>query len=61
MDKGFADCLIPQEMSNAEINAELQISDASCGEDDSYAGLNSNRSESKHSAGICFFGLVVAS
>ncbi|XP_058089839.1 uncharacterized protein LOC131236579 [Magnolia sinica] len=32
-DKGFADCLIPQEKSNAEINAELEISDASCEED----------------------------
>lgn len=54
MDKGFADCSIPQEMSNAEINAELQISDASCGEDGSDARLNSNRLESKHSAGIYF-------
>ncbi|GAB4862111.1 hypothetical protein Ancab_037363 [Ancistrocladus abbreviatus] len=26
-DKAFADCSIPQEMSNAEINAELEISD----------------------------------
>ncbi|KAF9687177.1 hypothetical protein SADUNF_Sadunf02G0066600 [Salix dunnii] len=28
MDKAFADCSIPQEKSNAEINAELGISDA---------------------------------
>lgn len=32
-DKAFADCPIPQEKSNAEINAELEISDASCDED----------------------------
>ncbi|XP_043719371.1 uncharacterized protein LOC122667200 [Telopea speciosissima] len=32
-DKAFADCSIPQEKSNAEINAELEISDASCEED----------------------------
>ncbi|CAN6476187.1 unnamed protein product [Victoria cruziana] len=32
-DKRFADCSIPQEKSNAEINAELNISDASCDED----------------------------
>ncbi|KAF7140873.1 hypothetical protein RHSIM_Rhsim06G0088400 [Rhododendron simsii] len=50
MDKGFADCSIAQEMSNSEINAELQISDVSCGEDGSDAHLNSNRLESKHSA-----------
>lgn len=56
MDKGFADCSIAQEMSNSEINAELQISDVSCGEDGSDARLNFNRLESKHSAGICFLG-----
>lgn len=33
MDKAFADCSIPQEKSNGEINAELEISDASCEED----------------------------
>lgn len=33
MDKAFADCGIPQEKSNADINAELEISDAS-GEED---------------------------
>ncbi|XP_031489927.1 uncharacterized protein LOC116257377 isoform X1 [Nymphaea colorata] len=32
-DKRFADCSIPQEKSNAEINAELNISEASCDED----------------------------
>ncbi|XP_042475945.1 histone-lysine N-methyltransferase ASHH2-like isoform X2 [Macadamia integrifolia] len=32
-DKAFSDCSIPQEKSNAEINAELEISDASCEED----------------------------
>lgn len=28
MDTAFADCSIPQEKSNAEINAELGLSDA---------------------------------
>ncbi|XP_078434729.1 histone-lysine N-methyltransferase isoform X2 [Wolffia australiana] len=32
-DKGFADCSVPQAKSNAEINAELEISDDSCEED----------------------------
>lgn len=36
-DKALADCAIPQEMSNAEINAELGLSDAS-GEEDAYEG-----------------------
>ncbi|RDX84648.1 Histone-lysine N-methyltransferase ASHH2, partial [Mucuna pruriens] len=36
-DKAFADCAIPQEKSNAEINAELGLSDAS-GEEDAYEG-----------------------
>ncbi|KAK7351090.1 hypothetical protein VNO77_10270 [Canavalia gladiata] len=34
-DKALADCAIPQEKSNAEINAELGLSDAS-GEEDAY-------------------------
>ncbi|KAK7311510.1 hypothetical protein RJT34_09708 [Clitoria ternatea] len=34
-DEAFADCAIPQEKSNAEINAELGLSDAS-GEEDAY-------------------------
>eukprot|EP01018_Ginkgo_biloba_P019132 Gb_19296 [translate_table: standard] len=33
-NKEFADCSIPQEKSNAEINAELNISDVSCEEGD---------------------------
>ncbi|KAF6147948.1 hypothetical protein GIB67_001523 [Kingdonia uniflora] len=33
LDKAFADCSIPQEKTNAEINAELEISDGSCEED----------------------------
>ncbi|KAL3513728.1 hypothetical protein ACH5RR_026445 [Cinchona calisaya] len=33
MDKDFADCSVPQEKSDADINAELDISDASCEED----------------------------
>ncbi|CDP11932.1 unnamed protein product [Coffea canephora] len=48
MDKDFADCSIPQEKSNADINAELQISDASCEEDaDSDARLDSIKSTQK--------------
>lgn len=34
-DKAFADCAIPQEKSNAEINAELGLSEGS-GEEDVY-------------------------
>uniref|UniRef100_A0A5B6ZFR2 Histone-lysine N-methyltransferase ASHH2 n=1 Tax=Davidia involucrata TaxID=16924 RepID=A0A5B6ZFR2_DAVIN len=47
MDKAFADCSIPQEKSNAEINVELEISDASCEEDACDARLNSKRLEQK--------------
>lgn len=39
-DKAFADCSIPQEKSNSEINAELDISDASGDEDASVTRLN---------------------
>ena len=53
MDKDFADCSIPQEKSNADINAELQISDASCEEDaDSDARLDSVKSTQKQQKGI---------
>ncbi|KAK4751982.1 hypothetical protein SAY87_020780 [Trapa incisa] len=45
LDKRFADCSIPQEMSNADINAELELSDYSC-EDDYYDG-NQNYKELK--------------
>ncbi|KAF5199229.1 Histone-lysine n-methyltransferase ashh2 [Thalictrum thalictroides] len=47
MDKAFADCSIPQEKSNAEINAELEISEASGEEDASYAYPVSKRFEVK--------------
>ncbi|KAF8026567.1 hypothetical protein BT93_F3148 [Corymbia citriodora subsp. variegata] len=40
MDIAFADCSIPQEKSNADINAELDISDASCEEDEGTARPN---------------------
>lgn len=33
-DKAFADCSIPQEKTNAEINAELDLSDVSADEAD---------------------------
>ncbi|XP_027904008.1 LOW QUALITY PROTEIN: histone-lysine N-methyltransferase ASHH2 [Vigna unguiculata] len=36
-DSAFADCAVPQEKSNAEINAELGLSDAS-GDEDAYEG-----------------------
>ncbi|XP_052202818.1 histone-lysine N-methyltransferase ASHH2 [Diospyros lotus] len=49
MDKSFADCSIPQEKSNSEINAELEISDASCEEDASDHHWCSKRMEAKHS------------
>ncbi|XP_047327985.1 histone-lysine N-methyltransferase ASHH2-like isoform X2 [Impatiens glandulifera] len=46
MDKDYADCSVPQEMSNDEINEELEISDVSCGEDPSN-GYYSKKSEHK--------------
>ncbi|KAF7816807.1 histone-lysine N-methyltransferase ASHH2 isoform X1 [Senna tora] len=41
-DKAFADCSIPQEKSNADINAELGLSYAS-GEEDAYEGRKNYR------------------
>jgi hypothetical protein len=39
LDKDFADCSIPQEKSNAEINAELNISEISnCDKNDNADG-----------------------
>lgn len=52
MDKSFADCSIPQEKSNADINAELDISDASCEEDANGDRCNSKGLDRRHSAGI---------
>ncbi|KAL3845491.1 hypothetical protein ACJIZ3_002894 [Penstemon smallii] len=46
-DKDFADCSIPQEKSNSEINKELEISDASCEEDACDTSLTSNHKGSK--------------
>ncbi|KAF5444681.1 hypothetical protein F2P56_033797 [Juglans regia] len=51
MDIAFADCSIPQEKSNAEINVELDISDASGEEDVNDARLNYKASECKRSTG----------
>ncbi|KZV45935.1 histone-lysine N-methyltransferase ASHH2 [Dorcoceras hygrometricum] len=45
-DKDFADCSVAQEKSNAEINVELEISDASCEEDGCDASLDSNQNQS---------------
>ncbi|KAL2497169.1 histone methyltransferase [Abeliophyllum distichum] len=45
-DKNFADCSIPQEKSNAEINKELDISDASCEEDAYDAFMKSKQNQS---------------
>lgn len=44
-DKAFSDCLTPQEKTNAEINAELQISDVSCEEGSQNAQPNSKRTD----------------
>lgn len=43
MDKAFADCSIPQEKSNADINEELELSEASCEEDACNTRLNSSK------------------
>ncbi|KAL2519978.1 histone-lysine N-methyltransferase ASHH2 [Forsythia ovata] len=45
-DKNFADCSIPQEKSDAEINKELDISDASCEEDAYDAFMKSKQNQS---------------
>ncbi|KAG9149163.1 hypothetical protein Leryth_003160 [Lithospermum erythrorhizon] len=42
VDKNFGNCSIPQEKSDAQINTELEISDASCVEGVWDARLNSN-------------------
>ncbi|MCD7469283.1 hypothetical protein HAX54_008211 [Datura stramonium] len=47
LDRDLADCSIAQEKSNSEINAELEISDASGEEDALGRRLNSNRSGQK--------------
>ncbi|XP_028757559.1 histone-lysine N-methyltransferase ASHH2 [Neltuma alba] len=46
-DKAFSDCSIPQEKSNAEINAELGLSDAS-GEEDAYEGRKKDKKLEYH-------------
>ncbi|KAG7032825.1 Histone-lysine N-methyltransferase ASHH2 [Cucurbita argyrosperma subsp. argyrosperma] len=48
VDKAFADCSIPQEKSNAEINAELEISDESGEENASNKRLTYRELESFH-------------
>ena len=50
MDKAFANCSIPQEKSNAEINAELEISDESGEENGSKKRLTYRELESFHPA-----------
>ena len=52
MDKTFADCSIPQEKSNADINAELELSDVSGDEDASNTRLNSSQLGQKQWIGI---------
>jgi len=49
-DQAFADCSIPQEKSNAEINAELQISDEEDGRD---GNLGSKGGGIRHAIGLC--------
>lgn len=51
-DKAFADCSIPQEKTNAEINAELDLSDASCDEDSSKLQPISKGNKPLKSAGM---------
>ncbi|XP_059301922.1 histone-lysine N-methyltransferase ASHH2-like, partial [Lycium ferocissimum] len=46
LDRAFVDCSFPQEMSNSEINAELEISDGE--EDVSRTGWSSNESGQKN-------------
>ncbi|KAF3640375.1 putative premnaspirodiene oxygenase-like [Capsicum annuum] len=48
LDRAFADCSFPQEKSNSEINAELEISDGSGEEDVSRTRLHSNGSGQKN-------------
>ena len=50
MDKAFADCSIPQEKSNAEINAELGISDVD--EDACDAPSNYMELDCRHTSGM---------
>ncbi|KAI7753224.1 hypothetical protein M8C21_002405, partial [Ambrosia artemisiifolia] len=50
MDKAFADCSIPQEKSNTDINEELELSEASCEEDACNTWLNSNKLVQKQPA-----------
>lgn len=52
MDKVFADCSIPQEKSNADINEELELSEASCEEDASNTLLNSSQLVQKQPTGV---------
>lgn len=52
MDKALADCSIPQEKSNADINAELELSDASGEEDASGTHLNYKGLECRRPRGI---------
>ncbi|XP_051124458.1 histone-lysine N-methyltransferase ASHH2-like isoform X2 [Andrographis paniculata] len=44
-DTDFADCSIPQEMTNSEINEELELSEASCEEDSggTFRKINQNQ------------------
>lgn len=52
MDKAFAACSIAQEKSNAEINVELDISDASGEEDACGARLNFKGLDCRRSTGM---------
>lgn len=51
MDKAFADCSIPQEKSNADINEELELSEASCEEDAGNTRLSSRQLGQKQPIG----------
>lgn len=58
MNKAFANCATPQEKSNADINAELEISDASGEEDASGPQQNQKGLEYKRSTGISYLLVI---
>lgn len=58
MDIAFADCSIPQEKSNSQINDELDISDASGEEDVNDARLNYKGLECGRSTGMWYLVVI---
>lgn len=60
MDYNFADCSVPQEKSNAEINVELEISDASGEEDENDGRRNYKQLEYSRPTGLYAFFLLLS-